>query len=107
MLIPNQDKINQKLMFICRTCKHNQEAESACIHRNELSNTVGETAGITQDVGSDPTVGLVSLCTMCGQEIVCRSCGEPTLEDILCLEIDQMALTEDNNDEEQKNSSVA
>lgn len=84
------------------------------MYRNELSNTVGETAGITQDVASDPTVGahtavseptaapassisrndnnanaafsvpsppmspLPDFCTMCGQEIFCEKCGNPT-----------------------------
>ena len=38
-----------------------------------MYNTVGETAGVTQDVGSDPTVGDPSdisfCCTLCGQEL--------------------------------------
>lgn len=32
---------------------------------------MGETAGVTQDVGSDPTVGLPDFCTLFGQEIQC------------------------------------
>lgn len=76
-----------------------------------MSNTAGETAGITQDVGQDPTVGNTSVhrdasqpspssalaspplspapdfCTMCGQEIFCETCGNPT--DFGCfLEVD-------------------
>ena len=39
-----------------------------------MYNTVGETAGVTQDVGSDPTVsgfcGVCWFCTFCGREIV-------------------------------------
>lgn len=31
---------------------------------------------MTQDVGSDPTVGLPDLCTLCGCEIICIFCGE-------------------------------
>lgn len=99
-------------MFECRTCRWSREAESTCVYRNELTNTVGETAGITQDVASDPTVGanaaaaaskpssaplasqhnnqpassvpsppaspLPDFCTMCGQEIFCETCGNPT-----------------------------
>ena len=44
-------------MFACRTCQFSEEAPSSCVFRNNLYNTVGETAGVTQDVGSDPTVG--------------------------------------------------
>ena len=58
--------------------------------RNNLYNTVGETAGVTQDVGSDPTVGdhydddefSVFTCTLCGLELdYGEGCagGEPSL----------------------------
>jgi len=91
MLYPKEDKISNTLMFACRTCQFSEPATSACIFRNELTNTVGETAGITQDVGSDPTVrdGLVITvvsgdsdldclprCTNCQKEIFCEECGE-------------------------------
>jgi len=36
-----------------------------------LNNAVGETAGVTQDVGSDPTVGL-PLCLLCGGVVMCE-----------------------------------
>lgn len=32
---------------------------------------MGETAGVTQDVGSDPTVGL-PLCLLCGCVVMCE-----------------------------------
>ena len=32
---------------------------------------MGETAGVTQDVGSDPTVGL-PFCLLCGSAVVCE-----------------------------------
>ena len=63
-------------MFACRTCQFSEPATSACVFRNDLQNSVGEVAGVTQDVGSDPTVGLPEFCTLCGQEIVCVVCGE-------------------------------
>jgi hypothetical protein len=37
---------------------------------------VGDTAGVTQDVGSDPTVGLPTFCTSCGEEIDCPISGK-------------------------------
>lgn len=59
MLYPKEDRLSNTLMFACRTCPFSEPATSACVFRNELSNTVGETAGITQDVGSDPTVSVM------------------------------------------------
>lgn len=75
MLYPKEDRNTNKLMFACRTCQFSEEAQSSCVFRNNLYNTVGETAGVTQDVGSDPTVGLPDFCTLCGQEVVCFYCG--------------------------------
>ena len=79
--------MTNKLMFACRTCQFSEEALSSCVFRNNMYNTVGETAGVTQDVGSDPTVcapasfdsdfdsGFESdrvclCCTFCGMEVV-------------------------------------
>lgn len=83
MLYPKEDRISNTLMFACRTCQFSEPAASSCVFRNNLYNTVGETAGVTQDVGSDPTVGLPDFCTLCGQEIFCSLCedtGEETQE---------------------------
>jgi DNA-directed RNA polymerase subunit M/transcription elongation factor TFIIS len=131
MLYPKEDAESNTLTFACRTCAYWEVPQTSCIYRNDLSNTVGETAGITQDVGQDPTVRVphrVSIpqefsptqsisslnssmqfsqpalgqragiggaaaprvhpveeenmhpvtCTVCGQEIVCETCGRPT-----------------------------
>lgn len=75
MLYPKEDRNNNKLMFACRTCQFSEEAVSSCVFRNNLYNTVGETAGVTQDVGSDPTVSLFGFCILCGQVIQCPQCG--------------------------------
>jgi DNA-directed RNA polymerase II subunit RPB9 len=113
-LYPEENKENQKLQYICRTCSYKEDAETTCIFRHELANTVGDTAGITQDIGEDPTVGndssndpnadfyaqqhssfannydmdvaiapntteeVPDMCTMCGQEIFCETCGLPS-----------------------------
>lgn len=74
MLYPKEDRDANRLMFACRTCQFSEEAISSCVFRNNLYNTVGETAGVTQDVGSDPTVGIPEFCTLCGQVIVCFFC---------------------------------
>ena len=56
MLYPKEDNETHRLNFACRTCQYAEEAASSCVFRNVLNNAVGETAGVTQDVGSDPTV---------------------------------------------------
>ncbi|KAJ4303926.1 DNA-directed RNA polymerase II core subunit rpb9 [Collariella sp. IMI 366227] len=61
MLYPKEDENGHKLMFTCRTCSFSEEATSTCIFRNVLNNAAGETAGVTQDVGSDPTVDFADL----------------------------------------------
>jgi len=60
MLYPREAEDENKLLFTCRTCNFSEPATSSCIYRNILNNAAGETAGVTQDVGSDPTVGAVS-----------------------------------------------
>ena len=97
MLYPKEDRDNSTLMFACRTCTFAEPASSSCVFRNILYNTVGETAGVTQDVGSDPTVGTSNsdsdysnsdsdfpsnfgLCILCGEEISCSVCGESVSE---------------------------
>lgn len=73
MLYPKEDRNSNKLMFACRTCQFSEDAVSSCVFRNNLYNTVGETAGVTQDVGSDPTVSShLYSCTFCGKEIGLR-----------------------------------
>jgi DNA-directed RNA polymerase subunit M/transcription elongation factor TFIIS len=71
MLYPKEDPESHRLNFACRTCQYSEEATSSCVFRNILNNAVGETAGVTQDVGSDPTVGL-PLCLLCGSVILCE-----------------------------------
>ena len=63
-------------MFACQTCQYAEKATSSCIYRNNLDTSIGETAGVTQDVGSDPTVGAPDFCDHCGQEILCVYCME-------------------------------
>lgn len=77
MLYPKEDEDAHKLQFTCRTCQYTEEAQSTCVFRNVLNNSAGETAGVTQDVGSDPTVSDVPLvlCLGCGCLIFCDTCG--------------------------------
>ncbi|KAM5351065.1 hypothetical protein ACJ41O_003788 [Fusarium nematophilum] len=56
MLYPKEDVDTHKLQFTCRTCQYTEDAQSTCVFRNVLNTSAGETAGVTQDVGSDPTL---------------------------------------------------
>ena len=63
-------------MYACKTCQYSEKATSSCVYRNNLDTSIGETAGVTQDVSSDPTVGAPDFCDHCGQEILCVYCME-------------------------------
>lgn len=104
MLYPKEDRVNNTLMFACRTCTFSEPAGTSCIYRNSLKETIAETPGNVQDVADDPTVGTANLslddndsdsmmyemedaegldmipdlCTLCGQEILCPICENPT-----------------------------
>ena len=68
-------------MFACKTCQYSEKANSACVYRNNLDTSIGETAGVTTDVGSDPTVGLPDFCTLCGQPVSCIYCEDELEEE--------------------------
>lgn len=74
MLYPRENEEKRILEFACRTCPYAEDAASSCVFRNVLNNNVGETAGVTQDVGSDPTVCVPALCLLCGCQVVCDFC---------------------------------
>ena len=78
MLYPKENKDTSELMFACRTCQYSEKAASSCVYRNTLDTSIGETAGVTQDVGSDPTVGVPGFCTLCGLPIRCSFCEDMT-----------------------------
>lgn len=80
MLYPKEDEDAHKLQFTCRTCQYTEDAQTTCVFRNVLNTSAGETAGVTQDVGSDPTVSASSspvICLCCGLVVNCVTCGLP------------------------------
>ncbi|KAJ5933599.1 hypothetical protein N7454_005928 [Penicillium verhagenii] len=91
LLYPKEDRATNQLMFTCRTCHVGEPASSYCVYQNKLNSQVGDTAGVTQDVGSDPTVCVseflcvANFCLLCGESFLCAlpranklcpSCGE-------------------------------
>ncbi|CAM1505094.1 Fc.00g107310.m01.CDS01 [Cosmosporella sp. VM-42] len=91
MLYPKEDHDAHKLQFTCRTCQYTEEAQSTCVFRNDLNTQAGETAGVTQDVGSDPTVSelLPVLCHYCGDFISSSSSVEPDSKMFVDLDDDE------------------
>ncbi|CAP91480.1 DNA-directed RNA polymerase II core subunit rpb9 [Penicillium rubens] len=68
LLYPKEDRVNNQLMFTCRTCHVGEPASSHCVYQNHLHSQVGDTAGVTQDVTSDPTLPRANkLCPSCGE----------------------------------------
>jgi len=57
-----------------------EPAHTSCISQLKLNSQVAETAGVTTDVAYDPTVGLPEFCSMCGDRLLCASCGIPQQE---------------------------
>lgn len=91
MLYPKEDPHTHRLQFTCRTCQYSEPATSSCVFRNLQNNAIGETAGVTQDVGNDPTVGAPSLglCLLCGTVIECegRRIREDEMHDVAKQEV--------------------
>jgi len=68
MLYPHEDRATDRLMYRCRTCHNVEPASNYCVFRNNLSSNAGETAGVTTDIGSDPTLPkAVKTCPQCGE----------------------------------------
>ncbi|KAF3913635.1 hypothetical protein ABW21_db0204028 [Orbilia brochopaga] len=68
MLYPREDRAQNRLLFACRNCNFVEEATSQCVFRNVLSSVAEETAGVTTDVGSDPTLPRSNrTCPVCGE----------------------------------------
>ncbi|KAF8540853.1 hypothetical protein BDD12DRAFT_693406, partial [Trichophaea hybrida] len=68
MLYPHEDRQHSALMYRCRTCHNVEAANTYCVFRNNLSSNAGETAGVTTDIGSDPTLPkAVKICPKCGE----------------------------------------
>ncbi|TKA46893.1 hypothetical protein B0A54_03849 [Friedmanniomyces endolithicus] len=128
MLYPREDHINNKLMFNCRMCNYSENADVTCIYRNALKEEIAETAGNTDDVEDDPTVGadddddelpdynydsamdmedvyaeeeVPEMCTLCGKEILCPTCGRPSAN-MIALETDDPDDAQDVQTEEEK-----
>ena len=56
ILYPREDPDNKRLLYACRHCDYSEIASQALVYRNDLQKSAQETAGVTTDVASDPTL---------------------------------------------------
>ena len=56
ILYPREDPDNKRLLYACRHCDYSEIASQAVVYRNDLQKSASETAGVTTDVASDPTL---------------------------------------------------
>ena len=131
MLYPKEDEVNNQLMFACRMCTYSEKADVTCVYRNALKEEIAETAGNTDDVEDDPTVGddsdlpeyvydsamrdanedgyedaygeetVPEMCTLCGKEILCPFCGRPSANGV-ALETEDPGAAENEQEEEEQ-----
>lgn len=68
MLYPKEDKDNKILLYACRNCDYQQEADNSCIYVNKITHEVNELTQIVTDVVADPTLPRTEdhLCPKCG-----------------------------------------
>lgn len=56
MLYPKEDKAERRLLYQCRNCPYAELANSPRVYRHELITNIGETAGVVEEIGDDPTL---------------------------------------------------
>ncbi|CAI9568375.1 unnamed protein product [Staurois parvus] len=70
MLYPKEDKENRILLYACRNCDYQQEADNCCIYVNKITHEVDELTQIIADVSQDPTLPRTEdhPCSKCGHK---------------------------------------
>ncbi|XP_007575997.1 DNA-directed RNA polymerase II subunit RPB9 isoform X1 [Poecilia latipinna] len=70
MLYPKEDKENRILLYACRNCDYQQEADNSCIYVNKITHEVDELTQIIADVAQDPTLPRTEdhPCPKCGHK---------------------------------------
>lgn len=66
ILHSQEDRERRVLLFACRNCNFEEAAVEARVYRNDLMTQSKEEAGVTQDLGKDPTLPRTSIeCPKC------------------------------------------
>nr|XP_056708144.1 DNA-directed RNA polymerase II subunit RPB9-like [Euleptes europaea] len=88
MLHPKEDKENRILLYACRNCDYQQEADNSCIYINKITHEVDELTQIIADVSQDPTLPQKEdhPCQKCShKETVFFQCHSARAEDVMRL----------------------
>lgn len=68
ILHPKEDKEHKELLYACRHCDHQEEADNACVYKNIIKVDVEDQLMFNDDVISDPTL-------MIYRNKQCKQCG--------------------------------
>ncbi|KAG2193526.1 hypothetical protein INT46_008319 [Mucor plumbeus] len=69
LLYPREDKNERKLMFACRNCEYQEQAENVCVYRHEIVHAPSEQTMMLADLSTDPTLPRAN--------VQCGKCGHP------------------------------
>ncbi|KAI0357729.1 hypothetical protein OH77DRAFT_1421834 [Trametes cingulata] len=57
------------MVYACRICAYDEIGENQCVYRNDLLTVTKEQVGVTNDLGSDPTLAHAKMtCPKCGHD---------------------------------------
>ncbi|KAM0747150.1 hypothetical protein T439DRAFT_95235 [Meredithblackwellia eburnea MCA 4105] len=56
LLYPKEDKVNKVLLYACRNCNYVKETVNPCVFKHDLIVVARETAGVVEDLETDPTL---------------------------------------------------
>ncbi|KAH8553710.1 hypothetical protein BGW37DRAFT_486836 [Umbelopsis sp. PMI_123] len=69
MLYPREDKTNRKLLFACRNCHFEEDADNSCVYRHEIVHAPSEQTMVLTDLSADPTLPrTTTACPRCGYQ---------------------------------------
>ncbi|KAI8354207.1 polymerase II polypeptide I, 14.5kDa [Blakeslea trispora] len=67
LLYPREDKAQRKLLFSCRNCPYQEDADSYCVYRHEIVHAPSEQTMMLADLSTDPTLPRTNMqCAQCG-----------------------------------------
>ncbi|PIA16942.1 DNA-directed RNA polymerase II subunit RPB9 [Coemansia reversa NRRL 1564] len=68
MLYPRVDQVHRRLMYACRNCNYEEEAQNNCVFRHGVLHVPSEKTMMVTDLGSDPTLPRTT-------EVPCPKCS--------------------------------
>jgi len=69
MLYPKENKDLKKLLYHCKICEYEEEAEDACVYINSVAQDLEALEMVTSDLATDPTLA------HCREGEICPACS--------------------------------